>query len=100
MSPAARTKRPGSRLLLALALGCAALAAVYAGARAGDLVADALGVRAVPARLALKVLLIAAALPAGFYVVERFFLERAARRKGRGRSGANGKPGPPRDGRG
>lgn len=86
MSPGARTKRPGSRLLLALALAGAAFAALYGGARAGDLVADALGVAAVPARLLLKVLLMAAALPAGFYLVERFFLERATRRKGRGGS--------------
>ncbi len=86
MTAAGRTKRPGSRLLLVLALAGAAFAALYGGSRAGDLIADALGVAAVPARLALKVLLMAAALPAGFYLVERFFLERAARRERQGRS--------------
>ena len=80
MSPAGRTKRPGSRLLLALALAGGTLAALYGGAQLGDLVADALGVASIPVRLLLKVLLIAAALPSGFYLVERFFLERATRR--------------------
>ncbi len=72
-------------LPLALALACATLAALYAGARVGDLAADALGVAAVWARLVLKVLLMAAALPAAFYLVERVFLERSARRMGRKR---------------
>ncbi len=80
------TKRPGSRLLLALALAAGAFAAMYGGARLGDLVADALGVASIPVRLLFKVLLMAAALPAGFYLVERFFLERATRGgKGRGK---------------
>lgn len=80
MTPAGRTKRPGSRLLLALSLGGGALAALYGGARLGDLIADALGIASIPVRLLLKVLLMAAALPAGFYLVERFFLDRATRR--------------------
>jgi hypothetical protein len=33
-----------------------------------------------PVRLGAKVLAVAAALPAGFYLVERFFLERSARK--------------------
>ncbi len=85
MRPGGGTKRPGSRLLLALALACAAFAAVYAGARVGDLAADVLGITSVPARLVLKVLLMAAALPAGFYLVERFFLARSTRRMDRER---------------
>ncbi len=85
MSPGGRTRRPGSRLLLALALVAGAFAALYGGARLGDLIADALGVASIPVRLLLKVLLIAAGLPAGFYLVERVFLERATRRKAQGR---------------
>ncbi len=85
MRPGGGTKRPGSRLLLALALACAAFAALYGGARIGDLAADALGIAAVRARLVLKVLLMAAALPAAFYLVERFFLERSTRRMDRER---------------
>ncbi len=87
MSPEGRPKRPGSRLLLALALAGAAFAALYGGARLGDLVADALGVASVPVRLLLRVLFMAVALPAGFYLVERFFLERATRRQNRQGSG-------------
>ncbi len=83
---AGRTKKPGSRLFLALALAGGCLAALYAGARLADLAADTLGIASIPVRLLLKVLLMAAALPAGFYLVERFFLERASRGQGRGRS--------------
>lgn len=86
MTPGGRTKRPGSRLLLAVALAGAALAALYGGARLADLISDAAGVASVPVRLVLKVLLMAATLPAGFYLVERLFLERSARRKVKGRS--------------
>lgn len=81
MSAPGRTKRPGSRLLLALALAGVAFAALYGGARLGGLIADALGVVSTPVRLLLEVLLMAASLPAGFYLVERFFLERASRRE-------------------
>lgn len=81
MSPTGRTKRPGSRLLLAFALAAGAFAALYGGARLGDLIADALGIASIPVRLILKVMLIAAALPAGFFLVERYFLERASRAK-------------------
>ncbi len=79
------TRRPGSRLLLVLALAGGALAAVYGGARLGDAVADAVGVASVPVRLGLKVLLMAAALPAAFYLVERTFLDWAGRRRKRER---------------
>jgi hypothetical protein len=81
LSPDDRTKRPGSRLLLAFALAGGALAALYGGARVADLIADALGIASIPVRLVLKVLLMAATLPVAFYLVERFFLERSARRK-------------------
>jgi len=54
-----------------------------AGALAGDLAARLLGVASLPVRMTIKVACIAAALPAGFYLVERFFLRRAARRAGR-----------------
>ena len=80
MKPEGRTTRPGSRLLLALALAGGALAALYGGVCLADLVADALGIASIPARLVLKVLLMAATLPAAFYLVERYFLERAKRR--------------------
>ncbi|MGE5190019.1 MAG: hypothetical protein ACM3NF_08190 [Gemmatimonadota bacterium] len=86
MRPGGRAKRPGSRLLLALALGGAALAALYGGARLADLIADGIGVASVPVRLLLKVVLMAAALPAGFYLIERLFLGRATPRRPRERS--------------
>lgn len=82
MTGAGPAKRPGSRVLLVAALAGGAAAALYGGARLGDAVADAFGVASVPVRLALKVLLMAAALPAAFYLVERTFLEWAGRRKG------------------
>lgn len=80
MSPEGRIRRPGSRLLLALALAAGVLAALYGGARLADLISDALGVASIPVRLVLKVLLMAATLPAAFYLVERFFLETSLRR--------------------
>ncbi len=82
MTGAGPTKRPGSRVLLLVALAVGAAAALYGGARLGDAIADAFGVASVPVRLALKVLLMAAALPAAFYLVERTFLEWAGRRRG------------------
>jgi len=75
-----RRKRPGSRLALAVALFAGTLASMYAGARIADFLLDLLGVGWAPVRLGLKVLAVAAALPAGYYVVERFFLERSARK--------------------
>ncbi len=78
-------RRPGSRALLSFSLAAGAFAAIYGGARLGDVVADILGVASVPVRLGVKVLLAAAALPAGFYLVERFFLEWSTRRRDRQR---------------
>jgi len=75
-----RRKRPGSRLALAVALFAGTLASMSAGARIADFLLDLLGVGWTPVRLGLKVLAVAAALPAGYYVVERFFLERSARK--------------------
>ena len=73
-------KRPGSRLLLGIALFAGALASMYAGARIADLLMDLIGVASSPVRVGGKVLAVVAALPAGFYLVERFFLERSARK--------------------
>lgn len=75
-----RQKRPGSRLLLAAALLAGTLASMYAGARIADLLLDLFGVASTPVRLGVKVLAVAALLPAGFYLVERFFLERSLRK--------------------
>ena len=66
-----------------LALAGGALAALYGGARHG--VADAFRVASTPVRLGIKVLLMAAALPAAFYLVERTFLARSERRRERER---------------
>jgi len=73
-------KRPGSRLLLGIALFAGALASMYAGSRIADLLMDLIGVASSPVRVGGKVLAVVAALPAGFYLVERFFLERSARK--------------------
>jgi hypothetical protein len=78
-----RSKRPGSRLLLALALAAGILAALWAGALAAEGVILLFGVSSTPLRIVIKVAGMAAALPAGFYVVERAFLRRMERRRGR-----------------
>ncbi len=85
MTGSGPTRRPGSRVLLVLALAGGALAALYGGARLGDAIADALRVASTPVRLGIKVFLMAVALPAAFYLVERFFLERSTRRMDRER---------------
>jgi len=72
-----KKRRSGSRLLLAAALAGGVIAAFFAGARISDFLCDVLGVTSTPVRLSLKVGSIAVALPAGFYLVERFFLNRA-----------------------
>jgi hypothetical protein len=72
-----KERRSGSRLLLAAALAGGIIAAFIAGARISDFLCDILGVTSTPVRLGLKVGSIAVALPAGFYLVERFFLHRA-----------------------
>jgi len=73
-----RQKRPGSRLLLGVALFAGTLASMYGGALLADFVLDLLGVDSPPVRLGVKVIAVAAALPAGFYLIERAFLERSA----------------------
>lgn len=72
-----RRKRPGSRLLLGIALFFGTLGSVYAGALLADFALDLLGVASPPVRLGVKVIAMAAALPAGFYLVERAFLARS-----------------------
>ena len=69
-----RRKRPGSRLLLGIALALGTLGAVYAGSLLADFALDLLGVVSSPARLGVKAIVMAAAVPAGFYLVERAFL--------------------------
>ena len=48
------------------------------GALLADFALDLLGVASPPVRLGVKVIAMAAALPAGFYLVERAFLARSA----------------------
>jgi hypothetical protein len=71
-----RRKRPGSRLLLGVSLFAGTLASICAGGLLADFVLDLLGVSSTPVRLGVKVIAMAAALPAGFYLVERAFLAR------------------------
>jgi len=73
-----RQKRPGSRLLLGIALFAGTLASMYAGVRVADFVSDLAGIVSPTVRLGVKVIAAAAALPAGFYLVERAFLERSS----------------------
>ena len=74
---AGRGKRPGSRLLLGIALFAGTLASVCGGALIADFALDLLGVAAPTVRLVVKVIAMGAALPAGFYLVERAFLARS-----------------------
>jgi hypothetical protein len=71
-------KRPGSRLLLGIALFAGTLASMCGGALLADFALDLLGVASPPVRLGVKVIAMAAALPAGFYLVERAFLARSS----------------------
>jgi len=71
-------KRPGSRLLLGIALFAGILASICGGALLADFALDLLGVSSSPVRLGAKVIAMAAALPAGFYLVERAFLARSS----------------------
>lgn len=71
-------KRPGSRLLLGVALVFGTLGAVTAGATLTDFAMDLLGVASPAVRLGMKAIAMAAALPAGFYIVERAFLARSS----------------------
>lgn len=72
-----RRNRPGSRLLLGVSLFAGTLASIFAGASLADFVLDLLGVSSPPVRLGVKAIAMAAALPAGFYLVERAFLARS-----------------------
>ena len=71
-------KRPGSRLLLGFALFAGILASMYGGALLADFALDLLGVASPAVRLGMKAISVAAALPAGFYIVERAFLARSS----------------------
>jgi hypothetical protein len=73
-----RRKRPGSRVLLGIALFAGILASMCGGALLADFALDLLGVASPPVRLGVKVIAMAAALPAGFYLVERAFLTRSS----------------------
>jgi hypothetical protein len=73
-----RQKRPGSRLLLGIALFAGTLASMCGGALLADFALDLLGVASPTVRLGVKVIAMAAALPAGFYLVERAFLARSS----------------------
>jgi len=68
-----RERGAGSRLLLAASLIFGTAASLYAGALLSDLLSELAGIGSGPLRLVLKVLFMAAALPAGFYLVERLF---------------------------
>jgi hypothetical protein len=72
-------KRKGSRPLLAIALLGAVFASLYVGARAADAVTAFFGISSPTVALIIKVIAMAVALPAGFYIVERLFLKRTSR---------------------
>jgi hypothetical protein len=78
-----RRKRPGSRFLLGIALFAGTLASMCGGALLADFALDLLGVSSLPVRLGVKAIAMAAALPAGFYLVERAFLERSSSSRGK-----------------
>jgi len=71
-------KRHGSRLLLGIALFAGVLASMCGGALFADFALDLLGVASPAVRLGVKAIAMAAALPAGFYIVERAFLARSS----------------------
>jgi len=73
------TRRTGSRILLAAALAGGVVAAIIAGAVISDFLCDVAGVTSTNVRLGVKVASVAVALPAGFYMVERYFLSRSSR---------------------
>ena len=73
-----RRKRPGSRVLLGIALFAGTLMSICGGALLADFALDLLGVASPTVRLGVKVVTMAAALPAGFYLVERAFLARSS----------------------
>jgi len=73
-----RKQRPGSRLLLGVALVFGTLGSVYSGALLADFALDLLGVASPAVRLGVKAIAMAAAVPGGFYLVERAFLARSS----------------------
>ena len=73
-----QNRRPGSRLLLGIALFAGILASMCGGALLADFALDLLGVASPAIRLGMKAIAMAAALPAGFYIVERAFLARSS----------------------
>ena len=73
-----RRIRRGSRVLLGIALFAGTLMSMCGGALLADFALNLLGVASPPIRLGVKVIAMAAALPAGFYLVERFFLARSS----------------------
>ncbi len=78
-----RQKRPGSRPLLAAALLGGIAAALFLGASVPDMIAGFAGIASRTLRLVLKAVGVIVALPVAFYLVERFFLTRSSRRRGR-----------------
>jgi hypothetical protein len=72
-------KRKGSRPLLALALLGGVFASLYVGARTADAVTALFGISSPTVALTIKVIAMAIALPAGFYIVEWLFLKRTSR---------------------
>jgi len=66
-------------VLLGVALFAGILASMCGGALLADFALDLLGVASTPVRLGVKVIAMAVALPAGFYLVERAFLGRSRR---------------------
>ena len=73
-----RGKRPGSRLLLGIALLAGTFASICGGALLADFALDLLGVASPTVRLVVKGVAMAAALPAGVFLVERAFLARSS----------------------
>jgi high-affinity Fe2+/Pb2+ permease len=71
------TRRPGSRSLLAVALVAGIVLALFLGVTVSRLLLDALGIESGILRIALMVLMVVLALPAGFYLVEKAFLARS-----------------------
>jgi len=63
-------------VLLGIALFAGTLMSMCGGALLADFALDLLGVASPPVRIGVKVIGMAAALPAGFYLVERAFLAR------------------------
>ena len=73
-----RRIRQGSRVLLGIALFAGTLMSMCGGALLADFALDLLGIASPPVRLGVKVIAMAAALPAGFYLVEHAFLARSS----------------------